>query len=199
METALPLIPLWLKIAYTAFVAVTVLVYARWWGAGNFLWFSDIALILTVPALWLENALLASMMALATLLPDAVWITGFCAGVVAGKPLWGLADYMFSNEKPRYVRALSLFHLFLPVLLVWTIWRLGYDANALAAQSLLAWVVLPLTFALTDPKTNVNWVRGMFGAAQQRIHPIAYLALLMLGFPLAVYLPTHLALSALFG
>jgi len=199
METAAPLIPLWLKITYTVFVVLTVLVYSRWWGAGNFLWFSDIALILAVPALWLENALLASMMVLATLLPDAVWIGGFCAGVLTGKPIWGLTDYMFSDGKPRYVRALSLFHLFLPVLLVWTVWRLGYDGDALAAQTLLAWVVLPLTYLVTNPKDNVNWVRGMFGAVQQRFPPLWYLALLMLGFPLLIYVPTHLALSALFG
>ncbi len=199
MEAAVTLIPLWLKIAYTIFVVATVIVYARWWGAGNFLWFSDIALILTVPALWLENALLAGMAALGTLLPDGVWIAGFCSGLITGKPVWGLADYMFSDHKPRYVRALSLFHLFLPVLLVWLIGRLGYDADALIAQTLVAWVVLPLSYRLTDPRDNINWVRGLFGAPQQRIHPLAYLALLMLGFPLLIYLPTHLALSALFG
>jgi hypothetical protein len=199
METTVSLIPIWLKLVYTAFVAFTVVVYSRWWGAGNFLWFSDIALILTVPALWLENALFVSMMALATLLPDGVWIAGFCTGVLTGKPIWGLADYMFKDEKPRYVRALSLFHLFLPPLLVWAVWRLGYDGDALAGQTLLAWVVLPLSYKLTDPEQNVNWVRGMFGAPQQRIPPLAYLALLMLGFPLLVYLPMHVALSAFFG
>ncbi|MDH5534378.1 MAG: membrane-associated protein, partial [Betaproteobacteria bacterium] len=181
MQAAAPLIPLWLKIAYTIFVVATVIIYARWWGAGNFLWFSDIALILTVPALWLENALLAGMMALATLLPDVIWIVGFFTGAVTGKPLWGLADYMFSDGKPRYVRALSLFHLLLPALLVWTIWRLGYDSDALVVQTLLAWIVLPLTYWLTDPRDNVNWVRGLFGAPQRRMHPLVYLALLMLG------------------
>lgn len=198
MEAAVTLIPLWLKITYTVFVAVTLVVYARWWGAGNFLWFSDIALILTAPALWLENALLASMMALATLLPDVVWILGFLAGLLTGKPLWGLADYMFSDAKPRSVRALSLFHLFLPVLLVWTVWRLGYDADALPAQTALAWVVLPLSYKLTDATQNVNWVHGLFGMPQRRIHPLAYLGLIMLGFPLLIYLPTHAALLALF-
>ena len=55
-------IPLWLKLLYTAFTAVTAGVYAVKYPLVNFLWFSDIALVLTVPALWLENALLASMM-----------------------------------------------------------------------------------------------------------------------------------------
>jgi len=57
-------IPLWLKIAYTLFVCLIVPIYWRRYGPANFLWFSNIALLATVPALWLESALLASMMAL---------------------------------------------------------------------------------------------------------------------------------------
>ena len=57
------MIPLWLKITYTLFVSSVVPVYWRRYGPANFLWFSDIALLVTVPALWLESPLLASMMA----------------------------------------------------------------------------------------------------------------------------------------
>ena len=64
------LIPLWLKLAYTVFAAVTVAVYLKKYPLWNFLWFSDIALIATVPALWLENSLLASMMLVGVLLPE---------------------------------------------------------------------------------------------------------------------------------
>jgi hypothetical protein len=42
------LIPLWLKIAYTLFVCILVQVYWRQYGPANFLWFSDIALLVTV-------------------------------------------------------------------------------------------------------------------------------------------------------
>src|SRR5439155_6555896 len=52
-----------LKIGYTLFVCVVVPIYWRQYGPANFLWFSDIALLAMVPALWLENALLASTMA----------------------------------------------------------------------------------------------------------------------------------------
>ena len=61
-------IPLWLKIGYTALVAVIVPIYWLKYGAANFLWFSDIAFILLVPALWWESGLIASMMALSVLL-----------------------------------------------------------------------------------------------------------------------------------
>ena len=66
-------IPLWIKAAYTGFVALLVPMYARAYGWTNFLWFSDVALLAMVPALWLENALLSSMMALAVVLPELAW------------------------------------------------------------------------------------------------------------------------------
>ena len=56
------LIPLPLKIGYTLFLCVLVPVYWVKWGPKNFLWFSDIALLTTGVALWLESSLLASMM-----------------------------------------------------------------------------------------------------------------------------------------
>jgi hypothetical protein len=36
----------------------TVVVYAFWYGSRNFPWLSDIGLVATVPALWLESSLL---------------------------------------------------------------------------------------------------------------------------------------------
>jgi hypothetical protein len=89
----------------------------------------------------------------------------------------------------------------LPVVLLWLLHVLGYDERALVAQTLLAWVVLPLTYAVTTPADeNINWVRG-FGnnTVQTRLPPLVWLAMLMAAFPLALYLPTHLVLRALFG
>jgi hypothetical protein len=191
-------IPLWIKLAYTLYVAVTVVVYAVKWGPGNFLWFSDIALIGTVPALWLESSLLAGMMTISILLPEVLWNLSFFVQLATRKRVSGLTDYMFDRSKPLYLRALSLFHVFLPVLLVWMISRLGYQRRALVAQTILAWVVLPLSYWLTKPEDNVNWVRGFNNGLQKRAHPIFYLGLLMIGFPALIYLPTHFLLITLF-
>jgi len=193
------MIPLWIKIAYTLFAVITVAVYAVKYPPGNFLWFSDIALVLTVPALWLESGLLASMMAIGVLLPEALWNIGYFGRLLTGKRLAGLTDYMFDVHKPRYLRALSLFHVFLPVLLLWMVGRLGYEPQALMAQTALAWIVLPLTYLLTDPSLNVNWVFGPDSGQRKRLPALIHLGLLMIGFPVLVYLPTHVLLQALFG
>lgn len=189
------LIPLWIKLAYTLFVCVTVVIYARKYPLANFLWFSDIALLGMVAALWLENSLLASMMALAVLLPDVAWNVSFFGRLATGKGIPGLTDYMFDADKPRYLRAFSLFHVFMPVLLVWTVMQLGYAPQALPAQTLLCWVVILLIYWLTDPTLNVNWVFGLGDKPQRRIPPRVYLMLPIVVFPVLVYLPTHLLLQ----
>ena len=43
-------IPMWLKIAYTAFVAVLIPVYWANYGPTNFLYFCDVALLITLYA-----------------------------------------------------------------------------------------------------------------------------------------------------
>ncbi len=192
------MIPLWIKIAYTVFAVITVVVYSVKYPPGNFLWFSDIALVLTVPALWFESSLLASMMTVGLLLPEAFWNVGYFGRLLTGKRLAGLTDYMFNAGLPRYLRTLSLFHVFLPVLLLWMVHQLGYAQQALLGQTVLAWIVLPLTYRFVDPKLNVNWVRGHGSDAEQRMPPLVRLALLMIANPVLIYVPTHLLLRALF-
>jgi hypothetical protein len=193
------MIPLWIKIAYTLFVAVTVVVYSVKYSLGNFLWFSDIALLTSVPALWLESSLLASVIAVGIVLPEVLWNVSFFGQLLTGRRITGLTDYMFDPHKPLYLRALSLFHVFLPVMLLWMIHVLGYAPAAWIAQTALTWVVLPLTYLFTNPEENVNWVFGPGAKPQKRISPLIYLGLLLIGFPLLVYLPTHLLLQMLFN
>lgn len=192
-------IDLWIKIAYTGLLAVIIPTYAVWWGWRNFLWFSDIALIATGVALWLDNSLLASMMALAVLVPELLWTASYFGRLIFGIRVTDLAGYMFDRRKPLFVRALSLFHVVLPAVLIWMLHELGYDRRALIGQTLLAWLVLPVTYAVTSPSDeNINWVRGP-DKLQQRFPPLAWLALLMLLFPIGLYLPTHFVLQMLFA
>lgn len=189
-------IHLGIKLAYTLCLLVLVPVYWAHYGPKNFLWFSDIALLTTGAALWLESPLLAGMMMLAVLLPELAWNLDFFGRLLTGRPMFGMSAYMFDAATPRYLRALSLFHVPLPVGLVWLVTRLGYDRRAWLYQSLLALVVLPVTYWLTDPAENVNWVHGL-GRPQTALPPWAYLALLLVAFSLVLYLPPHLVFTYL--
>src|SRR4030095_7858470 len=170
------MIPLWLKLGYTVVAAAIVVVYARKYKLQNFLWFSDIALIVTVPALWLESSFLASMMAIGVLLPELYWNIGFFTRLLTRRRIGGVTDYMFDRKIPFSLRALLIFHSFLPVLLLWMIGRLGYSPNALYAQSLLAILILPLTYGLSDGSENINWVYGLSEWPQKRLPPLVYLS-----------------------
>ena len=193
-------VPLSLKLAYSAYMAVLVPAYARKADAGplNFLWFSDLALFTTGAALWLENSLLASATAVAVLAPELFWNLSFFVRLLTGKHVSSLTDYMFDSRRPRFMRGLSLFHVVLPATLVWLMAVLGYDARAFWVATVVAWVVLPVTYALTRPEHNINWVFG-FGTPPRRPLPsLLWLLALMVGFPLLIYLPTHLLLRAVF-
>jgi hypothetical protein len=191
-------IPLGLKITYTLFVCALVPIYWRQYGPANFLWFSDIALLALVPALWLENALLVSMLAISVVFFEALWNVDFFFRVATGKSLIGLSVYMFDPKIPLFIRGLSSFHIVLPLLLLWMLYRVGYDQRAFLWQTVVSLVVLPLSYLVSNARENVNWVYG-FGENPQRILPApAFVILLMLLFPLAVYLPTHLLFAKIF-
>jgi hypothetical protein len=198
-------IPGALKPALTAFVAVQASFYWSAYGPTNFLYFCDVALFLALISVLAEKRLPASMAAVGILVPQLLWVTDF-AGTLFGHPLVGMTDYMFQDSQPLYARAISLFHGWLPFLLLFVIYRLGYDRRALLAWTVLAWGLMLIAFfclpappaPLDQPNlpVNVNYVYGMSDdKPQQWMPPLAWLSLMMTGLPLLFYLPTHLLLS----
>jgi len=192
-------IALSLKLTYSIFVAWVIPIYWKQYGPATYLWFSDVALILLVPALWLESKLFFSALAVSVVLLELLWNVDFFVRLLTRSQLVGLSDYMFDSTISRSIRALSLFHVFLPAILIWYVYRLGYDSRAFVVQTFSAWVVLLLSFFLTKPKDNINWVYGFGKKPQTRVPKVIHLLLLMLGLPVLVYLPSHLVLKRLFG
>lgn len=197
-------LPLAAKLALTGFAMVLVPVYLQRYGPSNFLYFCDAALLLSVVAAWTESALLASIGAVAITGVQTLWTIDFACGFLGWHPI-GMTSYMFDATLPLHVRALSLFHLWLPWVLLWMVSRLGYDRRALpvciaagTALLLVSWLFLPPPPApASDPHlpVNVNLVYGPGDQAPQTIMPgPLWLLMLLIGMPLAFYLPTHLLL-----
>jgi hypothetical protein len=86
-------------------------VYWRTYGPTNFLYFCDVAVFLTLAAVWTENALLASMAAVGIVLPQILWVVDLTAHLF-GLKITGMSDYMLEFEDPDiYPRHLPLSRL----------------------------------------------------------------------------------------
>ncbi len=196
-------VPLWLKVAYTAYMAVLVPVYWHYYGPANFLYFCDVALLLTLIGIWPENALLFSMCAVGILVPQAVWVIDFSAGL-AGFHLTGMTNYMFDSSHSLFLRLLSLFHGWLPFLLIYLVWRTGYDRRGFWSWTVLSSLLLFICFFFMPPPTpnpgltpiNINYVWGLSDtAAQIWMPPYVWFAGELIGLPLIAYAPVHFLLA----
>jgi len=188
-------VPLWLKVAYTLFMLLWVPVVWQQYGPSNFLWLCDVANFVLLAALWLESPVLVSSQAVSVLIIQAVWIVDFVSRLVFGVHPIGGTQYMFDAAEPLYTRLVSLFHVFVPAILLWTTYRLGYDRRGFKLQTAIAWAILPVSFLVGDETTNFNWLWRPFESPQTLVPAAVYLLFAMVAYPLVLYLPTHLALG----
>ncbi len=202
-------IPLAAKLAGTTFLAVLVPVYLNTYGPANFLWFCDAALILTVMGMWLESPLLISMCAVGILLPQCLWLLDFGVNFL-GFHFLNLTSYMFDTHLPLFTRGLSLFHGWLPLLLVWLLFRLGYDKKALSAWTGLATGLVLVCYFFTPPAgahlananvpININYLYGFNDQQPQHwVNQNIYVFLWLGVLWFVAFLPTHLALRKIFA
>lgn len=202
-------LPLWLKLAYTAFVAVMAPIYWRDYGPTNFLYFCDVAVFLTLAAVWAESSLIASAAAVGILLPQMIWVVDFGAHFVKMK-ITGLSDYMFDAKLPLYTRLISLFHGWLPFLLLFLVKRLRYHRYGLRVWLAIAWPLMlicyfwmprpgsPLKFP--GQPVNIDYVYGLSDTAPQTWMPEwAWLIFMLIALPLLLWWPAHLILRRFFA
>jgi hypothetical protein len=186
-------VPLWLKILWTVWVLLWVPLYWRQYGAQNLLYFCDLGNVFVAAALWLESPLLFSWQACGLLLFQSLYTIDLLGAAISGKHPIGGTEYMFDRTLPLLVRGFGLFHLVTPPLLLWAIWRLGYDRRGWKYQTVMAWVVVPINY-FWRPESDVNWARGPFFHEQHLVPGGLYLTGYLIVMPLLVYWPTHLLL-----
>lgn len=201
-------IPMALKLVYTAFMVVLIPAYWLAYGPTNFLYFCDVSLFAVLIALWTRSPLFVSAAAVGILVPQILWVVDFGGRLVGAAPT-GMTAYMFDPNLQLFYRGLSLFHGWLPFLLVYLVYKMGYDKRAFWLWTVVAECLLLTCYFFmpgpsnaervageVNPPVNINYVHGMSdSAAQTMMDPLAWLAVLMIGLPLLVYLPTHLVLK----
>lgn len=190
------LLPLWLKVSYTLWMAVWGVLYWIENGPQNFLWFCDLANWITLAGLWLESPLLLSASLVGVALGQVGWALDFFGRMAFGFHPIGGTEYMFDPATPLWLRALSLFHLWMLPLLIWLVSRTGYDRRGFVLQSAIALVVLPVSFWFGARAENLNWVWGPFGVEQTWMPAWLWLVCTVVLYPLVLFYPAHRAAQA---
>jgi hypothetical protein len=171
--------------------------YFRVWGWANLLHLCDVAVILTFAGIWLANPLLLSSQAVNSVAAGFLWVLDVGWRLTTGRFLLGGTEYMWDARSPLPVRLLSTFHIGLPLVLLWTLRKVGYDRRALALQAAVAAALLLLS-RLLSAELNMNYAyrdplfHRAWGPAP------AHLAMIFVPLVAVVYWPTHLLLSWLF-
>jgi hypothetical protein len=171
--------------------------YSRVWGWANLLHLCDVAVILTFVGIWLANPLLLSSQAVGSLAAGLFWILDAGWRLTTGRFLVGGTDYMWDARYPLWVRLLSTFHVGLPLVLLGTLRKVGYDRRALGLEAAIAAALLIISrflsaghnmnYAYRDPLFHRAW-----GPAP------AHLTMIFIPLVALIYWPTHLLLSWLF-
>jgi hypothetical protein len=145
------------------------------------------------------------MCAVGIIASQTLWVIDFLSNLI-GHPLTGLTDYMFMANHSLFLRGLSLFHGWLPFLLVYLVWRLGYDGRGLPAWTVVAWALLLICFFLMPPPrpdpgltpVNIDYVWGFNDTeAQHWMPPVIWVAALMILLPILLFAPVHFLLRGL--
>jgi hypothetical protein len=189
--------PPWLRYAAIAWLCLWLVVYERTWGVLNFLHLSDVSMILFCVGVAANSTLLISSQAVASLLVNAMWTLDTCWRLFLKHHLMGGTEYLFDTRYSLAVRLISLFHILIPLLLLWALYRSGYDRRgwrlqcAISLPAFIASRFAPaaenINFAFADPFFRRSW-----GPA-----PV-HITVVFLFMVWVVYLPTHLVLKHLF-
>jgi hypothetical protein len=177
--------------------AVWVPCYWGTWGGANFLHVCDVAVLLTCIGLWSGNSLLLSAQSVNAILADIAWCVDGGWRLALGRHLVGGTEYMWDARYPLFVRLLSLFHIFLPIILLWALRRVGYDRRGWKLQcGIVAMLLIASRFF--DPSSNLNY--AFFDPVLHRAWGPApvHLAMMFTAIVAIFYWPTHLILAWVF-
>ncbi len=193
-------VPIGAKVGYSLWMLFWVPVVLWAYGPANFLWLCNAAMFLLLYSVWREDRLIVSSQAGVIVFIGLVWTLDLIVAITAGgRSLTGITDYMFDPDFPLLARIVSLFHVFLPIFVIWFCLRIGYDKRGIWLQCGIAIVLVYTGWLFTDPERNLNYAFTPFGLEQVWLPHWLYVALLALVVnPLLIFLPGHfLVLAAL--
>lgn len=170
-------------------VWVPIILWA--YGPQNFFWLCNVALFLIGYALWAGDRLVLSSQAGTVVLIGAVWTVDFVLGLATLGKTALVTSYMWNPDLPLPARIVSVYHIFLPVLVIWVLARWDYDRRGPWLQCGLGTLVIVGTWLFTDPDRNINWITAPFHVEQQWLSDRVWVAILIVLMPPLVYWTGH--------
>jgi len=189
--------PQWMRWITLAWFALWFPMYWRTWGAANFVHLCDVAVILTSIGMWTNSSLLISSQAVGAFVVDVAWAADATSRIVLGHALFPGNEYLTNPHYPLWIRSLTIFHLVMPALLLWGIYRMGYNRRGYALQCAIALLVF-IVARFTQPSANIDFAfsdpffHRAWGPAP------AHVLFTWLFMVVVVYAPTHLLLKRFF-
>ena len=184
-------LPLAARVGYTVWMLIWVAVILAEQGPQNFVWLCNVAKFLILYSVWTGNRLLLSSQAGTFVLVGAVWALDLLVALPGRESLTGFTDYMFNPELALAARVASLYHVFVPLFLLWVLTRTGYDRRGWRLQCAIGACAVVAAWLVTEPHRNINWVHRPFGMDQPPLAEPQWVAVLVVALPLLIYLPGH--------
>ena len=180
-----------------AWFAVWLPAYWHYWGWRNFLQLCDVAVFLAVAGFWLRSSLLLSSQAVSFPVIALIWTADVVWRLLTGGHLIGGTEYLWDAQYPLWLRLLSFYHVALPLLLLWSLRRVGYDARGWKLQAAIAAAAM-IAAAVLAPGLNYNMVeRDPLLGRTWGPAPL-HIAFIWIVLTAVVYFPTHLMLKRIF-
>lgn len=180
-----------IRVAFTAWMLFWIPMVLWVYGPQNFLWLCNLAKFVILCALWTNNSLLVSSQAGTVSLVGAGWLLDLIPALITGGETAVFTGYMFNPEIPLIARVVSLYHVALPVLVIWLCVRIGYDSRGPWLQSLIGALAIIATWLLTEPYRNINLIWQPPGPEVAWLPTPAIVVAAVILYPLLLYFPGH--------
>lgn len=144
----------WLALLWLA-VYVPAYVYA--YPLMNFLFLCNLGVMVTAIGLLAGSRLLVSSQAVAAPVIGLAWTLDVGWRLAMGDFLFGATAYMWEPKYPLFTRLLSTYHVFWPILVLYCVFRKGYDRRGWPLQTAIAAAGVIVARLATPPEENVNF------------------------------------------
>jgi hypothetical protein len=172
-------------------LAVYLPTYGAAYGFWHFFQLCNAGVLIACAGILLRNRLLLSSQFLALSCIAVVWISDMAARLLFGRFLNGGTAYMWDSNLSALVRILSLYHLALPLVLLWFVIKLGYHKQAWIAQSAIAAGSWLIGLFIAPAAENINYLYYWPNQPSQAQLSLGHAGAMFITLVLLVYWPAH--------